>query len=82
VHIELLNRQVQFKVCDIHFPKPEAVMDQLYKNRVLEGRVLEVTESDAGVEFAVIAVSEIQTPVIVRADRIGISNANAKGEEA
>jgi hypothetical protein len=82
VHIELLNRQVQFKVGDIYFPKPEAVMDQLYGSRLLEGRVLEVTESDGGVQFAVIAVTEMDKPVIVRVDRIGVvSDVNSRGRE-
>jgi len=83
VHIELLNRQVQFKVCDIYFPKPEVVMDQLYRDRVLEGRVLEMTESDSGIGYAVIAVTEMDKPVIVRADHIAVvAEVDTGGREA
>jgi len=70
VPIELLNRQVQFKVCDIYLPDPQTVMGKLYGNCVLEGRVLNVTESDVGAKFAVVEVRELENPVVVAVERI------------
>lgn len=68
--VELLNRQVQFKVCDIYIPDPQTVMGALYANRTLEGRVLSVTESDSGAKFAFVEVKELENPVVVSVERI------------
>lgn len=68
--VELLNRQVQFKVGDINFPDPQFVMGQLYSDCVLEGKVLHVTQGEPGETFAVIKVTELENPVLVAIERL------------
>jgi hypothetical protein len=68
--VELLNQQVQFRVCDIYFPDPQIVMKELYGESVLEGRVLEITENDGGARFALVEVSKLHTPVLIGVEHI------------
>lgn len=68
--VELLNRQVQFKVGDIYRPDPVSVMDELYGNRLLEGEVLYISESSSGTKFAVVRVRQLKDWVVVAVERI------------
>ena len=67
--MELQNRWVHFKICDVHIPDPARVMRDLYGENLLQGRVLEVSRS-RGETFALVDVAGIPTPVIVAVDRI------------
>jgi hypothetical protein len=70
VNVELLNQQVQFRVRDIYLPDPQTVMNELYGESVLEGRVLEITENDEGARFAVVDVSRLHKPVLIALEHI------------
>jgi hypothetical protein len=57
---------VQFKVSDIYLPDPRNLLWELHANDLLQGRVVEL--SDSGQEqnvFAIIEVEGIKQPVIV-----------------
>ncbi len=68
--MELLNQQVRFRVCDIYLPHPQTVMGELYGANVLQGRVLDITENDGGVKFAVVKVAELKNPVVIALEHI------------
>jgi hypothetical protein len=68
--VELLNQQVRFRVCDIYLPHPQTVMGELYGANVLQGRVLDITENDGGVKFAVVKVAELKNPVVIALEHI------------
>jgi len=83
VSVELLNRHVQFRVSDIYLPDPQTVMNELYGQSVLEGRVLNITENDGGAKFAVVEVSELQNPVVIALEHIaGVDSTDQKGRRA
>lgn len=68
--VELVNRQVQFRVRDIYHPDPQSVMSQLFGESILEGQVLDITESDEGARFAVVKVIGLDHPVLIAIDLI------------
>jgi len=70
VHVELLDRKVRFKVCDIFHPQPGIVLHEIYGESVLEGKVLNITENSGGCEFAVIAVYSLKNPVLVAVQHV------------
>jgi hypothetical protein len=70
INVELLNSKVRFRVRDIFHPDPRLVMHELYSECVLEGRVLDVTESDGGAGFAVVEVRELQNPVLIALEHL------------
>jgi hypothetical protein len=62
---------VQFHVRDVHLPEPTALLDELYGSEVLEGKVVDLSDSgEAGGAFLVIEVSGLRQPCIVAIDRI------------
>lgn len=70
-HEILKGGHVKFSVRDIHLPEPSAVLEELHGGDVLEGWVVDF--SDSGEEngaFVVIEVEGLRQPCIVAADRI------------
>jgi hypothetical protein len=62
---------VRFKIRDIYYPDPTQVLVDLHGDDLLEGKVLD--RSDSGIRkdaFAVVQVEGIAEPVIVPAERI------------
>lgn len=68
--MELRNRWVHFKVSDVHIPNAEKVLTELYGDHLLQGQVVDISESRGQGKFAVVKVEGIQGPVIVSFDRI------------
>jgi len=69
--LDLRNRWVHFKVRDVYFPDPEKVLTDLYGNNLLQGKVVDVSDSGpAQSPFAVVAVEGLENPVVVPVDRI------------
>ena len=67
----LKGRYVQFRVRDVHIPEPSVVLDELHGGEVLEGRVVDL--SDSGTEagtFVVIHVDGLHQPCILAVERI------------
>lgn len=79
--MDLKNHTVNFRVCDIFYPDYQQVLFELHGNDLLQGRVIDVSESGItsenginDVSFAEIELDELQERVIVPIDRIlGIS---------
>jgi hypothetical protein len=67
----LKDRWVHFMIRDVFVPDPLAVLTELYGRDLLQGRVLDVSDSGAERDaFAVVVVDGLQQPVIVPIERI------------
>ena len=69
--MDLRNQRVRFRIRDVYLPDPKALLTDLYGNELLNGKVIDI--SDSGTEegvFAVIEVEGVQQPVVVPVQRI------------
>jgi hypothetical protein len=63
---DLRNQRVRFRISDIYLPDPLVILNQLHGEDVLEGRVLDVSDSGTKSEqFAVIEVQGLDQIIIV-----------------
>ncbi len=65
------NRWVHFKVGDVYFPDPAKILRELHGEDLLQGKVIEV--SDSGSEkgaFVVVEVEGLAEPLVVPVERI------------
>ena len=71
--VDLLDQQVRFKVADIHTPHPLVVLYELHGNDLLEGRVVDLSDSGELKEvFAVVEVEQVRQFLIVPVARLVI----------
>ena len=63
--MELQNRLINFRICDVHFPEPEKLLVELFGQHLLQGRVTGATSDSAGGEFAIVEIDGIDRPVFV-----------------
>ena len=73
--MDLKDHMVNFRICDIFYPDCQQILFQLHGNDVLQGRVVDLSESGL-VEgsFVEIDVEDLAEKVIVPLERIlGIS---------
>jgi hypothetical protein len=64
--VSLQNRLVTFRISDVYFPDPNDVLQELHGDDVLQGQVVDVSDSGAQSEaFVVVRVEGIHQPVIV-----------------
>lgn len=71
LHTALKGRHVQFRLRDVHLPDPAVIFRQLHGDDVIEGEVLDATESViGGGVFLVIQVDGLLQPLILAAERI------------
>ena len=69
--MELRDRWIHFKVCDVYIPDPEKLLIELYGNDIVQGKVIDVSNSGAEYgTFAVVQVEGLEQPVIVPVERI------------
>jgi hypothetical protein len=69
--VELINQHVRFKVADIHTPHPLVVLYELHGNDLLEGRVVDLSDSGELKEaFAVVEVEQVRQFLIVPVARL------------
>ena len=69
--MDLRGKWVHFRISDLYLPEPKEVLHELYGNDLLQGKVIQL--SDSGTQptvFAVVKVEGIDRPVIVPIDRI------------
>ena len=62
---------MRFKISDIHLPEPHVVLHQLHGDDLLQGKVVDF--SDSGTEergFVVVEVGGVTQLIVVPADRI------------
>jgi hypothetical protein len=73
--VDLKNHTVNFRICDIFYPDCQQILFQLHGNDVLQGRVLDLSESGAiDGSFVEIQVEGLAEQVIVPLERIlGVS---------
>jgi hypothetical protein len=73
--VDLKNHTVNFRICDIFYPDCQQILFQLHGNDVLQGRVLDLSESGTvDGSFVEIQVEGLAEQVIVPLERIlGIS---------
>lgn len=68
---ELRGRTVHFHIGDIHVPSPDEVLQELYRNGVVQGEVIDLTTSGGDERlFAVVRVECVSRPLIVPVDRL------------
>jgi hypothetical protein len=69
--VDLIDQQVRFKVADIHTPHPLVVLYELHGNDLLEGRVVDLSDSGELKEaFAVVEVEQVRQFLIVPVERL------------
>jgi len=69
--VDLIERQVHFRVRDVQFPEVGELLWDLYANDVLEGKVIDVTTSAAdGQPFAVVQLDGDRPLVVVAIDHL------------
>lgn len=67
----LRDRLVHFRVQDLQYPAPTAVLLELHGEELLQGKVLDVSDSTTNDDlFAVVEVEGVTRPVIVAVERI------------
>lgn len=69
--MELRDRWVHFKIRDVYIPDPEKLLVELYGDDLLQGKVVDL--SDSGTQqgaFAVVRVEGVEQPVVVPVERI------------
>lgn len=69
--MDLRNQHVHFKISDIYIPDPHLLLWQLHGDDLLQGTVIELSDSGLQQEaFAVVQVEGIEQPMIVPVNRI------------
>lgn len=69
--MDLKNHTVNFRVCDIFYPDCQQILFQLHGGDILEGRVVDFSESGAvDGSFVEIKVEGLAEQVIVPLERI------------
>ena len=76
----LLNRFVRFKVSDVTIPAPQEVVNELYGGDIVQGKVVDITESGAPEQafiqaFIIVKVEGMKPLLIIPAEKvIGITD--------
>jgi hypothetical protein len=69
--VDLIDQQVRFKVADVHTPHPLVVLYELHGNDLLEGRVVDLSDSgELKGAFAVVEVEQVRQFLIVPVARL------------
>ncbi|HWQ31663.1 MAG TPA: hypothetical protein VNQ79_02175 [Blastocatellia bacterium] len=69
--MNLIGRQVQFSISDIHLPEPEEVLKLLYGKERLTGRVRELIESShPDGRFVLVEVAGVGQVLILPLEKI------------
>jgi hypothetical protein len=67
----LRGRSVRFRIRDVHLPAPAVILEELYGAEVLEGEVVDLSDSGTeGGAFVVVQVTGFQQPLILAVERI------------
>jgi hypothetical protein len=69
--MDLRERWVHFRICDVYHPDPAQVLIDLHGNDVLRGKVIDLSDSGMQVDaFVVVEVDGLRQAVIVPIERI------------
>ena len=67
----LLNRFVRFKVSDVTIPAPQTVVTELYGGDIVQGKVVDITESGTDEQaFIVVKVEALKDFLILPAEKV------------
>jgi hypothetical protein len=67
----LLNRFVRFKVSDVTIPGPQEVVNELYGGDIVQGKVVDITESGAKEQaFIIVKVEGMNALLILPAEKV------------
>jgi hypothetical protein len=65
------NRWVNFQISDIYIPDPGQILNELHGKDLLQGKVIDVSDSGTQLEaFVVVEVEGLKQPVVVPMNRI------------
>ena len=65
------NRWVNFRISDVYVPDPYQILKELHGRDLLQGKVIDVSDSGTQQEaFAVVEVEGLAQPVVVPMNRI------------
>jgi hypothetical protein len=65
------NRWVNFRISDVYVPDPSQILKELHGRDLLQGKIIDVSDSGAQQEaFAVVEVEGLAQPVVVPMNRI------------
>ena len=65
------NRWVNFRISDVYVPDPSQILRELHGRDLLQGKIIDVSDSGAPQEaFAVVEVEGLAQPVVVPMNRI------------
>lgn len=68
---DIRNRLVNFRICDVYLPDARDLLVELHGNDVLQGKVLDLTDSGAAKQaYAVVEVEGMSHHIIVPMERI------------
>jgi hypothetical protein len=60
------NPWVQFRIEDIYIPEPTQILMELHGKDVLQGKIIDLSDSEArGEPFAVVEVDGLSRPIVV-----------------
>jgi hypothetical protein len=69
--MELRDRWVHFRVCDVYHPDPAQVLVELHGHDVLLGKVIDLSDSGRHREaFVVVEVDGLEQAVLVPTERL------------
>ena len=69
--VNLRDHFVRFKITDIYLPDPLIILNKLHGEDILEGRVVDISDSAVRPErFAVIDVPELDQIIVVPLERV------------
>jgi hypothetical protein len=69
--MDLRDRWVHFRIRDVYHPDRAQVLMELHGNDVLQGKVIDLSDSGMQAEaFAVVEVEGIEQPLILPVERI------------
>ena len=67
----LKHRLVRFRTRDIYIPDPQEVLNELYGNNILQGKVVDLTDSGAQEKtFVVVEVEGMKNFLIVPVEKV------------
>jgi hypothetical protein len=65
------DRWVHFRIRDVFHPEPAALLDQLHGDDILQGRVIDMTQSSTDDRaYVVVEVPDLEQRLILRVDRV------------
>jgi hypothetical protein len=64
--MDLKNRWVDFRIRDVYLPDPRSILTDLFGDHLLQGRVLDVSDSgERDGQYVVVEVEGLKEPLIV-----------------